>query len=84
LLTGKNIQADAGKLSVKYDAAGTSVYAYNADVNAWVSNMDGTDYYLGTYNNFNTISASKLSYITAENTGVSQFPAGFFTIEIVK
>ncbi|MBQ7326524.1 MAG: hypothetical protein IJW93_03490, partial [Clostridia bacterium] len=55
-----------GKLSVKYDAAGTSVYTYNATVNAWVTNMDGTDYYLGTYSNFNTVSASKLSYITAE------------------
>ncbi len=45
--------------------------------------MEGTDYYLGTYNTFNTVSASKLSYITAENTGVSQFPAGVATIEIV-
>ena len=45
--------------------------------------MDGTDYYLGTYSNFNTVSASKLSYITAENTGKEQFPAGFATIEFV-
>ena len=71
------------KLSVKFDAEGTSVYTYNSEVNAWVTNMDGTDYYLGTYNTFNTVSASKLSYITAENTGVSQFPAGVATIEIV-
>ena len=74
---------DSSKLSVKYDAAGTSVYAYNAEVNAWVTNLDGTDYYLGTYSTFNTVSASKLSYINAENTGVSQFPAGLATIEIV-
>ena len=74
---------ESGKLSVKYDAAGTSVYAYNATVNAWVTNMEGTDYYLGTYNNFNTISASKLSYISAENTGVSQFPANIVAIEFV-
>ena len=45
--------------------------------------MDGTDYYIGTYNNFNTVSASKLSYITAENTGVSQFPGNFFKYEFV-
>ena len=74
---------DAGKLSVKFDAAGTSVYAYNETVNAWVTNMDGTDYYLGTYNSFNTISASKLSYINADNTGVSQFPANIVAIEFV-
>ncbi|MBQ3012951.1 MAG: OB-fold nucleic acid binding domain-containing protein [Clostridia bacterium] len=70
------------KLSVKFDAEGTSVYAYNATVNAWVTNMDGTDYYLGTYNTYNTVSASKLSYITAENTGVSQFPAGVGSFEL--
>ena len=72
-----------GKLSVNFDAAGTSVYAYNAEVNAWATNLDGTDYYLGTYSTYNTVSASKTSYITAENTGVSQFPAGCYTIEVV-
>ncbi|MBQ7828832.1 MAG: hypothetical protein IJ345_01000 [Clostridia bacterium] len=65
---------DEGKLSVKYDAAGTSVYEYDATVNAWVTVFENAEYYLGTYNTFNTISASKLSYISAENTGVSQFP----------
>ena len=65
---------DASKLSVLYQDAATSVYAYNAEINAWVTNMDGTDYYLGSYSNFNTISASKTSFINADNTGVSQFP----------
>ncbi|MBE6548520.1 MAG: hypothetical protein E7667_06585 [Ruminococcaceae bacterium] len=65
---------DEGKLSVKYDAAGVCVYAYDATINAWVTNFDGTDYYLGTYSNYNTVNASKTSYISAENTGVSQFP----------
>ena len=45
--------------------------------------MEGTDYYLGTYSTYNTVSASKLSYITAENTGKEQFPAGVGTIEFV-
>ncbi|MBQ8433609.1 MAG: hypothetical protein IJX23_02240, partial [Clostridia bacterium] len=62
------------KLSVNYDENGTSVFAYNATVNAWVTIFSETEYYLGTYNDFNTVSASKLSYITAENTGVEQFP----------
>ena len=74
---------DAGKDAVKFDAAGTSVFAYNATVNAWVTNVDGTDKYLGTYGTYNTVSASNLSYITAENTGKEQFPAGFATIEFV-
>ncbi|MBO5866772.1 MAG: hypothetical protein J6Q55_01800 [Clostridia bacterium] len=62
------------KDSVKYDENGTTVYSYNPTVNAFVANFNGTDKYLGTYNNFETISVSNLSYITAENTGVSQFP----------
>ena len=73
---------DEGKLSVKYDAAGTSVFAYNAECNNWVTKLDEQDYYLGTYNTFDTISASKVSYINAENTGVSQFPANFYTVTV--
>ena len=73
---------EAGKLSVKFDAAGTSVYTYNAECNDWVTTMEGETYYLGTYNNFDTMSASKTSYISAENTGVSQFPAAFYTVTV--
>ena len=73
---------EAGKLSVKFDAAGTSVYTYNAECNNWVTTMEGETYYLGTYNNFDTMSASKTSYISAENTGVSQFPAAFYTVTV--
>ncbi len=71
------------KDSVKFDAEGATVYTYNSEVNAWVTNLDGTDKYLGTYNTFGTVSVSNLSYINAGNTGVSQFPAGLATIEIV-
>ena len=70
------------KLSLQFNAEGACVFAYNATVNAWVTNVDGTDYYVGTYSNFATMSASKLSYISAENTGVSQFPANFFVQEV--
>ncbi|MBQ2711656.1 MAG: hypothetical protein IJF66_06925 [Clostridia bacterium] len=68
---------DEGKDSVKYDAEGTTVYAYNPTVNAWASTFNNKEKYLGTYNTFNTISVSNLSYITAENTGVEQFPLVF-------
>ena len=63
-----------GKTSVNYDAAGETVYTYNPTVNAWTTVFGGKDVYLGTYSNFATISVSNLSYITPENTGVSQFP----------
>ena len=63
-----------GKDSVNYDANGTTVFTYNPTVNAWVSVLDGVEKYLGTYKDFATISVSNLSYINADNTGVSQFP----------
>ena len=65
---------DAGKDSVKYDAANASVFSYNETVNAWVADYNNGQYYLGTYNTYNTVSVSNVSYINAENTGVDQFP----------
>ena len=61
-----------------------AVYTYLADTNCWSATVAGTAYYLGTYSTYTTVSGSKLSYITAENTGVSQFPAGFATIEVIE
>jgi hypothetical protein len=73
---------DAGKIAVLYQDTAISVYVYTADINAWVTNVEGEadQYYLGTYNNFDTISASKTSYINADNTGVSQFPLQLVTL----
>ena len=73
---------EAGKIAVLYQDTAISVYVYTADINAWVTNVEGEadQYYLGTYNNFDTISASKTSYINADNTGVSQFPLQLVTL----
>ncbi len=68
---------DAGKTSLGYTAEGT-VWTYDATISAWCAELDGTMYYMGSYNTFDTISASKTSYINEENKGVSQFPAGLF------
>lgn len=68
---------DENKISVNYaleEECSYYVFNYNAETNCWYTDVNGTDYYLGTYSNFNTVSASKTSYITSENTGVSQFP----------
>ena len=70
---------DEDKISVKYDANGNCVYTYNATTFAWETTLEGTVYYLGTYSNFETVSASKTSYISAENTKVSQFPLELVT-----
>ena len=68
------------KTSVNYDPNGNTVFTYKADVNAWATTFDGKDRYLGSYYNsskdstFSTVSVSDLSYINAENTGVTQYP----------
>lgn len=55
------------------DTAST-VWTYNTEHNTVVTTIEGTEYYLGTYNEFETFSASKLSYIS------SSYPARFYTV----
>ena len=62
---------EAGKTAVLYQATGTTVYTYDSTTNVW---KDNNNKYLGSYQAFDTVSASNTSYINAENTGVSQFP----------
>ncbi|MCQ2428173.1 MAG: hypothetical protein MJ137_07230, partial [Clostridia bacterium] len=72
----------SGKAGIQIVAAPTMSYTYNAEMGVLIANVAGSDRYLGTYNNFNTISASATSYITganAANVGVTQFPAYLFT-----
>lgn len=67
-------------INVVITEAPTAVFTYNTEATTYVVNIEGTDYYLGTYNTYKTFSASKISYITGENAakvGVSQFPAVF-------
>jgi hypothetical protein len=73
----------AGKVGVQITDKPTCVFTHNAELGNWVANVAGTDYYLGTYKTYNTISASKTSYINAENNGISQFPCKMVTIEVV-
>ena len=70
----------AGKVGVTITDKPTCVFTRNAELGIWVANVAGADYYLGTYKTYNTISASKTSYITAENKGVSQFPCDVVTL----
>ncbi len=67
---------------VDKDAA---VWSYDATTNSLKTSVTigekTEDYYFGTYQTYTTISLSKSSYISADNTGVSQFPA--FLADIV-
>ena len=73
----------AGKVGVTITDKPTCVFNRNAEIGNWVTNVAGTDYYLGTYKTYNTISASKTSYINATNNGTEQFPCVIATIEVV-
>jgi len=64
----------SNKDALKFDAAGTSTFTYDATKNAWISNLNGTDKYIGTYSTYTTFGASNASYINGTNTGVEQFP----------
>ena len=62
----------------------TAVYTWNTDFNTFVADIGGTPYYLGTYTSsstgatYTTLSASKLSYMNADNVNITQFPARFY------
>jgi len=66
-----------------------SYYTYDEALGLLVvKSADGKNsYYMGTYNSFETISASNTSYITGDNAskvGVSQFPAALVNITLKK
>ncbi|MBQ2939223.1 MAG: OB-fold nucleic acid binding domain-containing protein, partial [Clostridia bacterium] len=73
------VTGDDGKVSkyLTYAESTDSVWTYDAEVNAWCTTIGKTEYVLGTYSTYKTFCISEKSYISAANTGVSQFPAGF-------
>ena len=72
----------AGKVGVQFTETPTAVFSYNAELKTLVTTVAGAEYYLGTYKiddtkDYNTISASKTSYISGSNASkvdVTQFP----------
>ncbi len=74
------VYRDKNKANVVLTTDPVGVYVWNADANTWTVTIDEAEatFYLGTYNSYNTISASSVYYITggnAANIGVSQFVA---------
>jgi len=83
LVDGKYVEVgnnDNTKLSVLLKDTATGVWTWNEEAGVMTFAFNGKVYYLGTYNNFNTISASETSYITGTNVGnigVTQFVCTF-------
>lgn len=61
-----------------------NVWTYEAETNAWFVTLNEAKYVLGTYSSYTTFCISDATYITAENTGVSQFPASFMIKEVAE
>ncbi len=73
-----------GKVKCVVTTEPTCVYTWDAERETYTTTVDGTAWYMGTYSTFNTISASETKYIDdVSKIGVSQFPAGFCTVNIV-
>ena len=69
-----------GKAGVRLTAEPSATFVWNEECGVFTAEVAGAPRYLGTYNTYNTISASDIKYIAGENLakiGVSQFPAGF-------
>ena len=52
--------------NVVFVTAPSKAFTYHSDFKGVSTNVEGTEYYLGTFNNYNTISASKMSYIEGD------------------
>lgn len=73
------VNGTSAKLVLVDASTAAWAYDYELEVFTW-NNIAGKIYYLGTYNTFNTISASETKYISGDNAGavgVSQFVASF-------
>ena len=72
-----------GKAGVRLTAEPTATFVWNEECGVFTAEVAGAPRYLGTYNTYNTMSASDIKYISGENLGdigVNQFPAGFCTM----
>ena len=73
--------ADGSSKRLSYTDTTDSVWTYNPDTLGWTTTIDGGKYAIGTYNTFKTFCISDASFLTAETSGKTQFPAGFVPVE---
>ena len=61
-----------------------TVWTYESETNCYFTEINGEKYVMGTYKTYDTFSISAKSFITAENSGKTQFPAGLMTKEFAE
>ena len=74
-------KSDNGYVNIRITEAPTAVFTWNATHKTFAANIDGEDYYMGTYTSYNddgtikgdysTLSASKLSYLPSDSSYAS-------------
>ena len=78
-------EVDGGKVSkyIGFKADSTCVFSYDKELAVFKIKLNGTEYGVGTYNAFETISLSEATYFKADNINVEggQFPIGLMTKE---
>ena len=76
----------SGKVGVQLTETPTCVYKWNAELSIPVTELIGSTFYIGTYNENARMSASNISYISGDNAakiGETQFPSHLVTVEEV-
>jgi len=69
--------------NVVFTTSPTKVLKWNDEIKSVTCDVDGTDYYFGSYKTYVTFSASKISYVTGENASTfdeSNFVGHFATL----
>ncbi len=77
--------SDDGKVSkyIDYADEGTT-WTYKSETNGWYATVDGAEYVVGTYGTYNTFCISEASFLTVENSGVTQFPGGLIKKDVAE
>ena len=77
------VGTDTDKAEIHIEDTASAEYSFSADLGTLVSTNEKGTFYMGTYSNYNTISASATKYISGSNKGeigVTQFPTSLATL----
>lgn len=55
--------------NIKFDSNPVSQFSYSTEYKTIITNVEGTDHFLGNYSNYDTIQASKISNYSTSNIG---------------
>lgn len=64
-----NVVPSGTHRNIKFENSATSVWTYNADLNTFTTLVEGTEYYVGTYGTYTTISPSSVDKASTSFVG---------------